>query len=248
LKKTTWWNEFEIVDAHANLRTPTPEFKVGLNTNGLRRLMHEYNYSKAVIMARDNNMIARAVKNSKELYANVWVNPKDKRSIRNAATYLKKKNFIGIKLHPLFDGYTPDSPILYPIAKVAEKMNAPLQIHCGHSPFSLPWSFEPLAKKFPQVKIVLVHMGHGHIVYINGSIEVAARNKNIYLETSGMPMHTKIKEAMELVGKNRVMYGDDAPYGHPSWELEKAKASNLNKHDLQRLLAENAKKLYSLDD
>ena len=94
--------------------------------------MHEYNYSKAVIMARDNNMIARAVKNSKELYANVWVNPKDKRSIRNAATYLKKKNFIGIKLHPLFDGYTPDSPILYPIAKVAEKMNAPLQIHCGH--------------------------------------------------------------------------------------------------------------------
>jgi predicted TIM-barrel fold metal-dependent hydrolase len=91
-------------------------------------------------------------------------------------------------------------------------------------------------------------MGHGHIVYINGSIEVAARNKNIYLETSGMPMHTKIKEAMELVGKNRVMYGDDAPYGHPSWELEKAKASNLNKHDLQRLLAENAKKLYSLDD
>jgi hypothetical protein len=90
-------------------------------------------------------------------------------------------------------------------------------------------------------------MGHGHIVYINGSIEVAARNKNIYLETSGMPMHTKIKEAMERVGKDRVMYGDDAPYGHPAWELEKAKASGLNRNDLRRLLGGNAKKLYYLE-
>ena len=209
--------------------------------------MHDYNYGKAIIMSRDNPMIARAVSGSHDFYANVWVNPKDQSSIRKAETFLKKKNFVGIKLHPLFDGYTPDSPILNPVARLAEKTRVPLQMHCGHSPFSLPWSFEPLAKRFPEVKIVLVHMGHGHIVYINGSIEVASRNKNVYLETSGMPMHTKIREAMERVGKDRVMYGDDAPYGHPSWELEKAKASNLKRHDLQRLLGYNANKLYKLE-
>jgi len=45
------------------------------------------------------------------------------------------------------------------------------------------------------VPIVLSHMGHGHIVYINGAIEVAKRNDYVFLETSGMPMHSKIKEA-----------------------------------------------------
>ena len=43
-------------------------------------------------------------------------------------------------------------------------------------------------------------MGHGNVVYINGSIDVALRNPNVYLETSGMPMHTKIREAYERVG------------------------------------------------
>lgn len=245
--RTTWWSDFEIVDAHAHLRNPTPEFNVSLTADGLRKLMREYNYSKAIIMARDNTMIAKAVKNSRDLCANVWVNPKDEHSKREVTSFLKRKNFIGVKLHPLFDGYTPDSLIVNPIAKIAEKMGVPLQIHCGHSPFSLPWSFEPLARRFPDLKIVLVHMGHGHIVYINGAIEVAARNRNIYLETSGMPMHTKIKEAIERVGRDRVMYGDDAPFGHPSWELEKARASGLGNSDLQRLLSTNVKRLYSLD-
>jgi predicted TIM-barrel fold metal-dependent hydrolase len=62
-----------------------------------------------------------------------------------------------------------------------------------------------------------------------------------------MPMHTKIKEAVERVGRDRVMYGDDAPCGHPSWELEKIRASGLSGEDLVRVLGENAKRLYGLD-
>ncbi len=242
-----WWRDYEIVDAHAHLHRMSPDFRVSLTKRSLKKLMREYNYSKAIIMDRDNAMIAKAVGHSKELYANVWVNPKEKRSLRDVESYLKKKNFIGVKLHPLFDGYTPDSPIVDPIAKMAEKAGVPIQFHCGHPPFSLPWSFEPLARRFPEVRMVLVHMGHGHIVYINGTIDVAERNKNIYLETSGMPMHTKIKEAMERVGKDRVMYGDDAPCGHPSWELEKSRAAGLEKEDFQKLLGDNAKRLYGLD-
>lgn len=242
-----WWSDFEIVDAHAHLHRITPDFGVSLTAKELRKLMVEYHYDKALVMDRDNAMIARAVKDSKDLFANVWVNPKERHCERDLKTYLKKKNFIGIKLHPLFDGYTPDSPIVRPVAEMAERADVPVQFHCGHPPFSLPWSFEPLAKEFPRVKMVLVHMGHGHIVYINGTIEVAERNKNLYLETSGMPMHTKIKEAMKRVGKDRVMYGDDAPCGHPSWELEKARASGLKEADLQRFLGTNAKRLYSLD-
>ena len=68
-------------------------------------------------------------------------------------------------------------------------------------------------------------MGHGNIVYINGAIAVAERNENVWLETSGMPMHTKIAEAVRRVGAERVMYGSDAPFHHPVVEMAKVRVS-----------------------
>ena len=74
-------------------------------------------------------------------------------------------------------------------------------------------------RRFPGAKVILGHMGHGNVVYINAAIDIAARNPNVYLETSGMPMHTKIREAVERVGPERVLYGSDAPFHHPTVEI-----------------------------
>lgn len=242
-----WWENYYIIDAHAHIHPRDDLFGVAMSSEELRKLMRRYNYSKCIIMSTDNATVAKAVRGSKDLLAHVWVNPKERKCEQILRTYLKMENFIGIKLHPLFDGYVPYDPVVRPVAEIAEEFDVPIQFHCGHPPFSLPWTFEPLAKEFPKVKMILIHMGHGHIVYINGAIEVAERNPNLYLETSGMPMHTKIKEAMERVGRDRVLYGDDIPCGHPSWELEKARAAELEEDDFKRLLGENAQKLYALE-
>lgn len=243
----SWWEDYFIVDAHAHIGSGGPLFGVSISPDELRRLMKKYNYSRCIVMSRDNDAVARAVRGSGDLLANVWVNPREEGYEKRLREYLRCENFIGIKLHPLFDAFLPYEPIVNPAAEVAEEFEVPIQFHCGHPPFSLPWTFEPLARAFPKVKIVLVHMGHGHIVYINGAIEVAERNPNIYLETSGMPMHTKIREAVMRVGKERVLYGDDLPYGHPSWELEKARAAGLGEEEFKGLMGENARRLYGFE-
>ncbi|MCS4539980.1 MAG: hypothetical protein HYU03_04730 [Thaumarchaeota archaeon] len=51
------------------------------------------------------------------------------------------------------------------------------------------------------MRIVRLNMGHGHGVYIQAAINAAKRYDNIILETSGMPMHTKVKEAVKEVGR-----------------------------------------------
>ena len=99
----------------------------------------------------------------------------------------------------------------------------PTLIHCGHPIFTLPWSIEELIVEFPELKVVLGHMGHGNIVYINAAIDVAARHPNVWLETSGMPMHTKIRTAVERVGEDKVMYGSDAPFHDPGVEIRKVR-------------------------
>jgi predicted TIM-barrel fold metal-dependent hydrolase len=87
-------------------------------------------------------------------------------------------------------------------------------------------------------------MGHGNVVYINGSIEVALRNSNVYLETSGMPMHTKIREAYERVGETRVLFGSDIPFHHPIVEIKKVELSGLPPKGVERVLSRNGRRLF----
>ena len=87
-------------------------------------------------------------------------------------------------------------------------------------------------------------MGHGNIIYINAAIDVAARNPNVYLETSGMPMHSKIREAVERVGSDRVLYGSDTPFHHPSVELAKVRVSGLSTDLTERVLGANSRGLF----
>jgi predicted TIM-barrel fold metal-dependent hydrolase len=120
----------------------------------------------------------------------------------------------------------------------------PVLIHCGHPIFSLPWSIEELAVSFPDAKIVIGHMGHGNAVYIQASIDIAARRPNVYLETSGMPMHTKIREAYERVGETRVLFGTDVPFHHPLVEITKVRVSGLPGEAVDRVLGKNGRLLF----
>jgi predicted TIM-barrel fold metal-dependent hydrolase len=91
-------------------------------------------------------------------------------------------------------------------------------------------------------------MGHGNVVYINGSIEVALRNPNVYLETSGMPMHTKIREAYERAGETRVLFGTDVPFHHPVVEIAKVRVSGLAPEAVDRVLSKNGRLLFFGDE
>jgi uncharacterized protein len=125
-----------------------------------------------------------------------------------------------------------------------ERGGLPVLIHSGHPIFTLPWSIEELAIAFPGVKVIIGHMGHGNVVYINASIDIAARNPNVYLETSGMPMHTKIKDAVDRVGPDRVLYGSDAPFHHPAVEILRVQVSGLEEDVLDRVLRTNGRALF----
>jgi len=92
----------------------------------------------------------------------------------------------------------------------------------------------------------MIHMGHGHGVYIDASLKMARRYANLYLEMSGMPMHTKIKEAYESVGADRILFGTDGPFHHPSVEMQKVIVSGLDEEALQKVFYDNAKAFFRI--
>ena len=92
----------------------------------------------------------------------------------------------------------------------------------------------------------MLHMGHGHGVYIDATLKMAHRFPNLYLEMSGMPMPSKIYEAYKTVGPDRVMLGIDSPFHAPQVEIDKVVYSGLNEQEQEDVFYNNAKKLLRL--
>lgn len=237
----------KTIDSHTHLGS-FPLFNVSLNADEMIKIMNQHDISISVVFSLPNELTLSAVKKyPNRLVGLVWVNPHNSVSAsQEIDRAINEWNFKGIKMHPLIDSFLPDQEIVYPIMDKARKYRIPVLFHCGHPPWSLPWHFGNLAEVYPDVTIILGHMGHGHIVYINGAIDTARKYDNIILETSAMPMHSKIKEAVEKVGESRVIYGSDMPFGHPAFEIKKIEVSGLSERQLELILRENSYKTFRL--
>ncbi len=232
-----------IFDAHMHIGD-YPLFRVSLDGEGLRALLEECGIDRCLVFYPDNALVRDVVSEIPGASALVWANPRIPGNIEESISWLDDPNFVGVKLHPLIDAYHPNDPALYPLVEVAVERKLPILIHSGHPIFTLPWSIEELAVTFPEARIVMAHMGHGNIIYINAAIDIAVRREHVYLETSGMPMHSKIAEAVERVGPDRVLYGSDAPFHHPDVEILKVRRSGLSEELIDRVLYTNADRLF----
>jgi predicted TIM-barrel fold metal-dependent hydrolase len=233
-----------IIDAHTHVGRFGSWAQVGCTAKELIREMDEAAVTKSILFAPDNLLVRKAVSGNPQRFVGyVWPNPHEQTATKLVRTALRKWGFRGVKLHPLLHAFLPTDDIVLKIMDVAQREKVPVAIHSGHPPFSLPWSIGELAEIYRNVKIVMLHMGHGHGVYIQAAINTAKRYDNIILETSGMPMHTKIKQAVREVGEDRVVFGSDFPFHHHSVELQKVTVASLTRRERELLLYENAASL-----
>ena len=65
-----------------------------------------------------------------------WVNANEGKTAYDMLEhYLRDENFAGVKLQPLFDAYTADSPMVDPIMEIAQAYHKPVFIPCGEASF-----------------------------------------------------------------------------------------------------------------
>lgn len=232
-----------ITDAHMHVGD-FPTFGVRLDEGHLADYLVKNHIDTGIVFHQDNAMVRRVIQDIPGAYGLYWANPKLGDPIPELRDYLDDPKFRGVKLHPLMDGFHPDDPMVWPIIELLIERDLPALIHCGHPIFSLPWSIEELISRYEAAKIILGHMGHGNIIYIDASIKVAERHPNVWLETSGMPMSVKILEAVQKVGPDRVMYGSDGPWHEPAVEQLKVQLAGLDEADLAEVMNGTAQRLF----
>lgn len=246
-----WFTKFKKIDAHSHIGMFGSPFHIDFDETRLLEQMRAFHIEKTILCAADCHSTEEVnvlyKKHPDKIIPLVWTNASEGAVAYDMLEhYLRDEGFAGAKLQSLFDGYTADAPCVDPIMELARQYKKPVFIHCGHPPFSLPWQIGLLAKRHPDVPIVMIHMGHGHGVYIEGSVNTALEYDNLYLECSGMPMGSWIKAAYERVGSDRIMFGIDSPFHDPSVEIQRVMTCGLEDHALENVFYNNAAKFMGL--
>ncbi|MDB5076274.1 MAG: hypothetical protein JWO42_2453 [Chloroflexi bacterium] len=147
----------------------------------------------------------------------------------------------GLKLHPVSCGMHPANPMTVRLIRRAAQFGAPTLFHCGDEDYTLPFEIAGAAEACPEASIILGHMGGYY--HVDDAIAVARRYSNIYLETSAMPYPERIKEAVEAIGAERVLFGSDGPGCNPWLELQKVRQAGLTVEQETLVCGENLRQL-----
>jgi len=238
-----------IIDMHMHV-DDVPSLGWELSPETCVQSMDEAGVDRAVVMSIVDlpgganptamELIADACqKYAGRLYGFIRLNPthldESRKLLDHAVTEL---DFRGLKLHPVSTLAHPGGAETIALIRAAGELGVPTLFHCGDEPLTTPLSIEPAAVACPDSKIILGHMG-GYF-HVDEAIDVAERHDNIILETSAMPYPMKIREAVDRIGAERVVFGSDGPVSSPALEREKIMIAGLAKDHTRLVLGGNA--------
>ncbi len=127
----------------------------------------------------------------------------------------------GIKLLPMYAGFRPDDERLDPLWKYATENKLPVLLHTGTTFVSqaplectLPRHLDSVAARFPDVKIIMAHLGHP---YEGECIAVIRKHPNVYADISALHYRPfQLYQSLMLVQEygvwQKLLFGSDYPF------------------------------------
>ena len=127
----------------------------------------------------------------------------------------------GIKLLPMYAGFRPDEDRLDPLWRYANRHRLPILLHTGttfvaQAPLecTLPRHLDPVATRFPEVRIILAHLGHP---YEGECVAVIRKHPNVDADLSALHYRPfQLYHSLMLVQEygvwDNVLFGTDYPF------------------------------------
>ncbi len=126
------------------------------------------------------------------------------------------------------------------LVQQVEKLNMVLDVHTELE------EMEYIIRKFPQATIVFPHFGDSHEgEHIFKRIDLVARNKNCYLDTSGYG-HDRmgmLEYAVKTIGTERVLFGSDFSINDPGTVIARIANAFLTEEQKRQILSVNLQAL-----
>jgi len=250
-----------IIDADTHI-TSTDE---GIKIEELIEIMEKAQVDKAIVWLQPpyikeltyelNSYVYESMKRySDRVIGFGWIDPnlgveKGKDMVKR---FVYEYNFYGIKLNGAQNYFYIDDPVLsLPVVEEIAKVNKILAFHIGSDAYDRtnPFRLAKIARIFPELEILAVHMGGAGIPDLsNAMIDVAREYPNITLVGSAISSRSILKAIKEL-GADRVCFGSDTPFELMHVEVARYGAllkGVVSKEDQDKIMYKNIAKLLNI--
>ncbi|HHY82492.1 MAG TPA: amidohydrolase [Clostridiales bacterium] len=126
----------------------------------------------------------------------------------------------GIKLGPIYQGVHPHHPVYYKIYEYCQENSLPIMTHMATTfssgvPLEYAWPvhMDKVACDFPNLKIILSHLGHP---WIGETLSIIRKQENVYADLSALyyrpwQFYNAMLLAAEYGCGNKILFGSDFP-------------------------------------
>jgi len=172
----------------------------------------------------------------------------------------------GIKLLSMYAGFRPDDERLDPLWKYATERRLPVLLHTGttfvaQAPLecTLPRHLDRVATRFPEVKLILAHLGHP---YEGECVAVIRKHPNAYADISALHYRPfQFYHSLMLVQEygvwDKLLFGTDYPFTTVQATLDGLRSLNqlvegtnlprLNMEAIERMIYRDSLALLGLE-
>lgn len=138
--------------------------------------------------------------------------------LRHAVDHLKLK---GLKLGPIYAGFDPRDPICDPIYRYCQDRGLPILFHTGTTfnrdaplGFSRPWLLDDVAIRFPDLRIIMAHLGHP---FFEECLVVIRKHPHLFADISALyyrpwQFYNMMVTAQEYKVMHKLLFGTDYPF------------------------------------
>jgi uncharacterized protein len=173
----------------------------------------------------------------------------------------------GIKLMPMYAGIKPNEPELNHLWEYATRHNLPLVVHTGttfidKAPLecTLPRLIDDVAIRYPDVKIIMAHLGHP---YEGECVATIRKHPKVYADTSALhyrpfQLYNSLMLVQEYGVWDKVLFGSDYPFTTVDASLEGIRRLNnmvensslprLNPDSIEQMLFRDTLRILEIEE
>ncbi len=246
--------EYQIIDAHVHLKHGDEE-KTEYSAETIIKIMDEAGVDRSVVFAMSTTT-RRSIEMASEaadrfgdrLIPFVYALPSYERPVLGEIEEaIGNLGFRGIKIH--MGECTLEKYVSGPVLRLAAEYDVPCLIDF----IGKYGILRKIADEFPETKIIVAHFGKylcRDERLIDEFIRIAEGHGNIFLDTSGVIIPRKIREAVDRLGSDRIIFGTDGPTPDGARfvlaEIDKIRSLNLNPKDEGAILGGTAARLLKI--
>lgn len=158
--------------------------------------------------------------------------------------------FLGIKLHPNYQGVNFDDIRYMRIIYTASELGLIIQVHTGIDPYTpgklycSPDMILRVIKETAAPKLVLAHMGNNKNY---DEAEAKLCGQDVYFDTAYSIKHMSPEQLVRMIhhhGSDKILFGSDAPWTSQKADVEKLRSiTDLSPTEKQQIFYQNAQRL-----